>query len=198
MFYEFFSIYIKFFFLLTPFFAVTVFLVLTKDMGSTQRHINAIKATFAVVVITLTLYYLGNSIFHVFGITIDAFRVGSGCVLFLTSIELVSGRKALSQVDTQKDISVVPMALPLVVGPGTIGTLLVWGASNHKTINDIINCIALICAGISVGILLYISDYVERIIGKTGLEVLSKISGLVISALAAQIIFTGVKNFLEL
>jgi multiple antibiotic resistance protein len=192
------SVWLKFFFLLTPFFAVTIFLVMTKEMENSKRHFTALKTTAATVVICLFLYYFGNFLFKVFGITLDAFRIGAGSILFLTSISLVRESASPKNLDSKGDISVVPMAIPFIVGPGTIGALLVMGAETRAAKEHIIGCAALVGAIICVGTLLYLAVYVEKVIGKNGLNILSKISGLILSALAAQIIFTGIKNFLGL
>jgi multiple antibiotic resistance protein len=90
------------------------------------------------------------------------------------------------------------MAIPVMVGPGTIGAIMVSGVAEPAAAGIIVGCAALTAAAAGVGVLLFLADHVERLVGRTGLEVLSKISGLVISALAAQIILTGVKNFLQI
>ncbi len=193
------SVWLKFFFLLTPFFAITIFLVMTKDMTGGKRRITAIKTTCAMIVICLFLYYFGNFIFKVFGITLDAFRIGAGSILFLTSIKLTtgSGKLSVSKEDKEDgDISVTPMAIPFIVGPGTIGALLVMGTEPREPLLHIVGFFALVLAIACVGVLLYLAVFVEKIIGKSGLNILSKISGLILAALAAQIIFTGIKNFL--
>ena len=194
------SIWLKFFFLLTPFFAVTVFLVMTQNMTIAQRRFTALKTTGAMVTICLLLYYFGNMIFQIFGITLDAFRIGAGSILFLTSTGLVMGNsnKAKLEVDDESDISVVPMAIPFIVGPGTIGALLVMGAETTVTWKYIVGSSALVLAIAVTGLLLYVAVFIEKLIGKQGLNVMSKISGLILAALAAQIIFTGIKSFLNL
>jgi len=194
------SIWLKFFFLLTPFFAVTVFLVMTQDMTIAKRRFTALKTTGAMIIICLLLYYFGNIIFQIFGITLDAFRIGAGSILFLTSTGLVMGNsnKTKFEVDGESDISVVPMAIPFIVGPGTIGALLVMGAETTVTWKYIVGSSALVLAIAVTGLLLYIAVFIEKLIGKQGLNVMSKISGLILAALAAQIIFTGIKSFLNL
>jgi len=85
------SIWIKLFFLLTPFFVLSIFLSLTQDLSSGQRRRSALWLTIDVVIICLVLYFLGNAIFSVFGITLDAFRIGAGALLFLSAVDLVRG-----------------------------------------------------------------------------------------------------------
>ena len=85
------STYIRLFFLLTPFFVLSVFLSLTRDIPPARRRTVAAWLTFDVILIGLVLYFLGNAIFSVFGITLDAFRVGAGALLFLSAVDLVRG-----------------------------------------------------------------------------------------------------------
>ena len=113
---------------------------------------------------------------------------------------MVKGTKDGGKVGN-KDISqlaVVPLAIPVTIGPGTIGILLVMGASFEDTSSMLMGSLALVWAVLVIGIMLYSSSLIERIIGKQGLLVISKITGLFLAALSAQIVFTGIKNFLGL
>ena len=191
--------YVKLFFLLTPFFVVSMFLALTADMDSAKQKRTAIRTTFAVILIAFTLFYFGNTLFAIFGITLDAFRIGAGALLFISAVHLIQGTKTpiKSTEDLEDgDISVVPLAIPVVIGPATIGALLIMGAQITDTPTRIASSIALFCAILSVGCLLYLAPHIQRLIGTIGLAIMSKISGLILSALSAQIMFTGIKNFL--
>lgn len=191
--------YVKLFFLLTPFFVVSMFLALTADMDSAKQKRTAIRTTFAVILIAFTLFYFGNTLFAIFGITLDAFRIGAGALLFISAVHLIQGTKTpiKSTEDIEDgDISVVPLAIPVVIGPATIGALLIMGAQITDTPTRIASSIALFCAILSVGCLLYLAPHIQRLIGTIGLAIMSKISGLILSALSAQIMFTGIKNFL--
>lgn len=190
------SIWIKLFFLLTPFFVLSMFLVLTRDYNPCQRRKIAIWLTIDVVLICFVLFFLGNVIFRIFGITLDAFRIGAGALLFLSAVDLVRGDDTAPVTEGPGSITVVPLAIPITVGPATTGALLVMGAELGTTWEKIIGCSALLCAVLTVGALLLMAASIERVIGRTGLRILSKLTGLILSALAAQIIFTGIKHFL--
>ncbi len=190
------SIWIKLFFLLTPFFVMSVFLSLTQELSAVQRRNVALWLTVDVILICFVLYFLGNAIFSVFGITLDAFRIGAGALLFLSAVDLVRGSETSMQREDRGNITVVPLAIPITVGPATTGALLVMGSEVVTVWEKIVGCAALFSAVISMGILLFLATSIERIIGRTGLKVLSKLTGLILSALAAQIVFTGIKNFL--
>ncbi len=194
------STFLKMFFIMAPFFALTVFLTVTQEATAKEKKALAIKVTISVVITSLILLFFGKHIFSVFGITLDAFRIGAGALLFLTAVELVKGSKDSAKVG-DKDVlqlAVVPLSIPVIVGPGTIGILLVMGATFEDTSSMLTGSLALISAVLVIGFMLYSSTVFERMMGKQGLLVISKITGLILAALSAQIVFTGIKNFLAL
>ena len=193
------STFLKMFFIMTPFFVLSVFLTVTHESSPKERKKLAIKVTSSVIVISLVLLLFGNHIFEVFGI-LDAFRIGAGSLMFLSAVELIQGNKATAKVGDKDvlDLAVVPLAIPITIGPGTIGILLVMGATFESKSSMLMGSLALICAVLVIGIMLYTSSIFEKIIGKQGLLVISKITGLFLAALSAQIVFTGIKNFLGL
>ncbi|MBU3015797.1 MarC family protein [Poseidonibacter lekithochrous] len=194
------STFLKMFFIMTPFFVLSVFLTVTHDATAKERKKLAIKVTISVIVTSLILLFFGKHIFEVFGITLDAFRIGAGSLMFLSAVELIQGNKATAKVGDKDilDLAVVPLSIPITIGPGTIGILLVMGATFENTSSMVMGSFALVCAVLVIGFMLYSSSIIEKIIGKQGLLVISKITGLFLAALSAQIVFTGIKNFLGL
>lgn len=194
------SSFLKIFFIMTPFFVLSVFLTVTNDVSLKEKKNLAIKVTISIIVISLILLFFGKNIFSIFGITLDAFRIGAGALLFLSAVDLVKDNKDKGKIET-KDISelaVVPLAMPVAVGPGVIGILLVMGASFEDASSLVIGSSALVCAVVVVGVMLYLSSGIEKLLGKQGLVVVSKITGIFVAAISAQIMFTGIKNFLGL
>ncbi|AXX88308.1 MarC family membrane protein [Malaciobacter marinus] len=194
------SIYLKMFFIMTPFFVLSVFLTVTNESTIKQRHALAIKITISVIIMSLVLLFFGQHIFAVFGITLDAFKIGAGALLFLTAVELINGNKDRQEINNKSvlDLAVVPLAIPVTMGPGTIGVLLVMGAEFNTFAKLMIGSLALVMAIFTIGVMLYLSSHIEKIVGKQGLMVISKITGLFLAALSAQIIFSGIKSFLNL
>ena len=175
-----------------------MFLAMTKEEDSASKKRLALHVSSSVILVSTILLFFGNYIFEIFGITLDAFRIGAGALLFLTAISLIQGPKTDNLPKDTHAIAVVPLAIPITIGPGTIGALLIMGAGMEGAKSIFLGWLALVMAVLSVGVMLYFSGTIERIIGRNGLTVLSKITGLVLAALSAQIIFTGIKNFLEL
>ena len=132
-------------------------------------------------------------------ITLDAFRIGSGIVLLLSGIEVVRGTgiPAGRQSNDDGDIAVVPLAIPYTVGPGTVGTLLLMGAGAPSTEVKITEILGIIFAVGALGLLLFYSDTLEKVLKRKGLNILSKLTGLYLAALASQIIFEGIKNIMQ-
>jgi multiple antibiotic resistance protein len=111
---------------------------------------------------------------------------------------MISAKNDTATQGNNHDIAVVPLAMPMTVGPGVIGVLLVMGAEADSVIEKLVIGAALFLAVVTVGIILYLSTSMKRLIGERGLVILPKITGLFVSAIAAQIIFTGIQNFLKL
>ena len=194
------STFLKIFFLMTPFFVLTMFLTLTQNATFQERKKLAIKVTISVIIISFILLFFGQYIFSIFGITLDAFRIGAGALLFLTAIDLVRGKVHESNIDDKEisQLAVVPLSIPMIIGPGTTGILLVMGATFDDTSTFITGTLALLCVVLVIGFMLYSSSFIEEFVSKQSLLVVSKITGLILAALSAQIVFTGIKNFLGL
>ena len=190
------NIWLKFFFLFTPFFALSMFLSMTGEYTEQRRRRLAVMTMLAVAVLCVGLLYLGNQLFAIFGITLDAFRVGVGALLFLSAVSLVQGRKTPPELNQEADIAVVPLAMPVIVGPATTGTLLVMGAGLASIPQKAVGCLALLAAVASLGLMLLLGTSIERGIGHRGLSILSKLTGIVLAALAAQMIMDGVLGFI--
>ena len=177
--------------------ALSAFLSGTQTYGGRRKRRTALRTGVAVFIVGTVLYFFGESLFSVFGFTLDAFRIGAGALLFLTSVALMGEQRESHTPDSpDEDISVVPLAIPICMGPASIGTLMVLGASAHSMTERIIGSAALFVASALITLMLLMANHVQRILGKTGLAVLSKLTGLLLAAIAAQVVFTGVKNFL--
>lgn len=191
---------VRFLFLLAPFFVVTMFLALTRGLPAAEKASIIRRACISAFVLGLVLFFAGPLLFSAVGITLNSFRIGAGTLLFLTAISLVtSGTRnhatGLPEED-RDDIAVVPLAIPVMIGPATIGAILVYGAELKSVPEVAGGLLGLVSGLVILAILLRLSGYLERALGKTGLNILSKISGLILSAMAAEIVLTGIAGFM--
>lgn len=198
---DFFSISIKLLALTTSPAVLTAFLSGTKSHTPARKKATAIRTGAAVFSIALILYLFGDTIFNLFGFTLDAFRIGSGCLLFMTAVALMNEKPQSSSIavntdEDEGDISVVPLAIPICMGPASIGTVMVLGASATSTPERLVGAAAMLTVATLITLALFTADKIERMLGKTGMVVLSKLTGLLLSAIAAQVVFTGIRNFM--
>lgn len=191
------DVFTKVFFLLSPFFSVSMFLLLSGDMDAKARHRCASRTSLAILTICLSVYFFGNVIFHVLGITVQAFQVGAGALLFLTAIQMVTGKRSEIAQDVDEDFAVVPLAIPMIAGPGTIGTLLVLGMEISNTRERLVAGAAVFLAVAMISLSLFLAVPIARLLGQKGLQMMMKLTGLILTALAAQIIFTGIRGFVN-
>lgn len=193
---------LRFLFLMTPFFVLSMFLASTQGWSVPQKRRLSLRVGISVFLTTLILFFFGHWLFSVFDITIDAFRIGGGGLLFLSAVGLVNGRvedkkpAALDDSDERiSNISVVPLAIPVTVGPGTTAALLVSGADAGTWSLRIYGAVSLLLAVVLLTAILFAGTKIEEKVGKNGIVILSKVTGLILAAMAAQMIFTGARNF---
>ncbi len=195
---EFFAVFVKFFFILTPFFIVAVFLAMTENETVEVRHALAVRITIAVVIISLILFFAGMTIFTTLGITVDAFRIGAGALLFLSGVSLVNGKLELPAAKRSiMDLAVVPLAIPVTLGPGSVGALVVMSTETTSLTARLLTALAIMAASLAVGVLLYLSAEIKRLIGRSGISMLSKLTGLILAALSSHMMFTGIAAYLK-
>ncbi len=192
-----FNTWMKFFFLFTPFFVLSMFMSFTRDCSKTQRNTLALHSMVTVAGLCIGLLFFGKIVFALFGITLDAFRVGAGALLFLSAIPAMQGKVDSSISAVHEDVAVVPLAMPIVVGPATIGALLVLGGDMNGVVEKLLGCMAVVLAVVCLWLILRMGSSIERALGARGLRIMTKITGLVLSALAAQMILMGIKHFFE-
>ena len=187
--------YLKLLFIMTPFFVLSSFITMTSHMNEREKRNTSFKVTVAVLVSCLSMFFFGKYIFDLFGITLDAFRIGAGSILFLSAVSLVNGSRKISSNEFENDIAVMPLAIPITVGPGVIGVLMVMGAEPRTALQLLEFLVALVGATLTIGVMLLSSSWLQKFISQQSLSVMQKITGLFVSAIAAQIIFTGAKGF---
>jgi multiple antibiotic resistance protein len=178
-----------------------IFAALTRDSTAAERRSAATRGVLIASAILLFFAFLGNLLLDLFGITLPALRTAGGILLFLIAIDLVfarhSGgtqttREEQAEAHTRDDISVFPLAMPLLAGPGAISAviLLTTGAASDLDYWAVIAALIIIMIAAWVTLLLAIP--IQRLLGLTGLSVVSRVVGILLAALSVQFVFDGV------
>lgn len=180
-----------------------VFIALTQGMTPQQRRAIAIRAFFVAAGLMMVFLVLGEAVLGFIGISMDAFRIAGGILLFLTALDMLFQRRqarredsaAEGQAEHHDDPSVFPLALPLIVGPGAITTviLLAGEAQNAAEMGAIAGVIIVVLLIVLLAFLA--APAIERALGKTGLNIVTRLLGMLLAALAVQFVLDGLRGF---
>ncbi|MDP5084853.1 MAG: MarC family protein [Yoonia sp.] len=180
-----------------------VFIALTQGMTAAQRRAIAIRACIVSAGLMLVFLFLGEAVLGFIGISMDAFRIAGGILLFLTALDMLFQRRqarradsaAEGQAEHHDDPSVFPLALPLIVGPGAITTIILLAGEAQSAAD--FGAIA----GVLLGVLFIVfaaflaAPAIERALGKTGLNIVTRVLGMLLAALAVQFVLDGLRGF---
>lgn len=179
-----------------------LFLAVTSGMDGTQRRQVATRATVIALGVLALFAIAGTIILSLFGITLPAFRVAGGLLLFYIAFEMIferrherhekSAERAITT-DMIHNVAVFPLAIPLIAGPGAISaTILLSGAFSQPGPRAVLVAIIVVVM-VLVWFVFLISEKLDRLLGETGRTILSRLLGVLLAALAVQFVADGVK-----
>ncbi len=189
--------FIALFIIVDPVGIVPVFISLLGRFKETERQAMIRRSVIIAGITLLVLTLIGNVIFSILGVSMYSFRIAGGILLLIISVEMLFGRRTKTGISDnlemeKDDVVIMPMAIPLLTGPGAITT----GIMLFDTAGEMLNRIFLIIDIILVFLVSYwiLSrlDYIYRILGPTGTRVVIRIMGLMLSAIAVQFVISGV------
>ncbi|WP_350334133.1 MarC family protein [Coralliovum pocilloporae] len=183
-----------------------LFLAVTAGMDDQARKQVAIRAFFISTSILLAFAFLGSSILSAIGITLPAFRIAGGLLLFWIAFEMVferrQARKSKSAeravtMDEIRNVSVFPLSIPLIAGPGAISAIILLSASSTDWVSQAEVILALVLMTLAVLAVFLIAPRIEKILGETGRVVLTRLLGLLLAALSVQFVADGIAAFIQ-
>lgn len=193
--------FVVFFVVLDPVGMVPVFWALTHRGDAAYRRRMAVWGVGLAALILLIFALAGKALLGALGIGVPAFRIAGGILLFLLSIDMIFARQSglRSTTDRERaeaahrgDISVFPLAFPLIAGPGAMTTVLLFADTPRELM--FLAVIGIMCAVLGLLLLaLLASEYLMRLLGETGANVFSRLLGLILAALSVQYVVDGVK-----
>lgn len=187
--------------LLNPFAVLSTFIALTGQWPTREKAKIMLRTCLAAMTAGIVVLFSGNIVFSLIDINIDLFKVGGGVVLMICSISLVWGNESKIRKRDASDtsISVVPLAIPMAVGPGTAAGLIIIGTEHTGTwLNHCSNIGALLVGIMVLAGVLSLGVWSEKVMSKTTISVITRLTGLFLSAIAAKMILEGVRSFLKL
>ncbi len=185
---------IALFVIIDPIGAALIFHSLVPLDDRRHRLVMAVKATLISATLLILFGNFGEPLLHKLGISIDALRISGGILLFYTAFHMITRDIEYTSTDVRKDIAVFPMSIPMLAGPGslTLAILLYSRADDYRTSLSI--TLAILTISASTLLLMILSRYVKRLIGRTGDDILRRFLGVILAALAIQFVHDGIVN----
>ncbi len=191
-----------FFATIGPVDVAAIFAVLTPAATARQRRQMALRGTLIATLLLLTFALAGDLLLKSLGISLAALRIAGGILLLLIGIDMVfariSGgtsttREETSEAATKQDISVFPLATPLIAGPGAMGAaILLMAEAQGDLIAEVLVILMLLVVLLTTFLMLLIAVRMQRLLGVTGMHVISRIFGVLLTALAVQFMIDGI------
>lgn len=190
--------------MMNPLGSLSIFLDITRKTSIIEQRKNALEATIAIFFIMLLTLWSGREVLSLFGITIPAFRFAGGIILLLMGFSMLQSKESpvshtLADDEAAKkrhSIGIVPIALPVIVGPGTMSTLIIAASDHPQSINKFWMSIICILLTLIMGLMLYYAAAIAKTVGASVIKVVTRIMGMIIMAIAVGMLADGLIGLL--
>jgi multiple antibiotic resistance protein len=189
--------------IVNPLAIVPFFIHYTQDFSEEQRRRTVLVAAFSAFVVIATSALLGLQILNFFSISLASFQVGGGMLLLISSMNMLNAQPAEAKPNTNEmedgaakaargaSIAVVPLTIPLLTGPATMSTVVIY-AEKAKTVLQLTTLVGYgVVIAIATAICFSLAEPIARVLGKTGINVMTRLMGLILAALSVEVMADG-------
>ena len=191
------------FVLVDPIAAVPTFLAMTGDKcdRGRRRHM-AVRAAWTCFFVLLTFSLAGTLIFKLFGITLAAFKIAGGVILGLIGMDMLRAKRSATKEtpseteegSEKEDVGIIPLGIPMLAGPGSISTVMVLMSQNADWPHAVVVVCAIAATALVSFLVLAAADKVSSYLHETGIRILTRMMGLLLTAIAVQFVLNGLKD----
>ena len=190
--------------IINPLGAIPVFLGFTKNHKNLNiKSVTNTCATACTITILVSLLF-GQLLLNFFGISVASFTIGGGFLLFTMAFSMISGQQSTTKINTEeirsfdfeREIGIIPLAIPLLSGPGAISTSIIHAKNFTTTAHWVIAIIMVVLIGIFIKIILSYAENIGERLGQIGLNVMTRIMGLILLSMSIEMIAAGIKEIL--
>lgn len=192
---------------MNPFGTIPVFVTLTQEHSKPERNKIAFRTSLNVLIILLVSFFAGKFILLFFGITLNSLKIAGGLIIVSSGFALLTGEfnkhkgmkkeKVKADINTRSEISLTPLAIPMIAGPGTISLLIAYNKEFDK-LNEVLIIIGAIVLSLAcIYLILKSSFYITKLLGASGINALSRIIGFIVIAIGVELIISAVVNILD-
>ncbi|MBJ6373371.1 MarC family protein [Sedimentitalea arenosa] len=191
--------FVTLFVVIDPIGLAPLFMAMTHGMAGAQRRAIGLRACLVAIGILTLFAAFGEALLGFIGISMAAFRVAGGILLFLTALDMLFERRTKRREDQTSDDghdpSVFPLAIPLIAGPGSIATMILL-VGQKPGIEGFALVVGVMVSVVALAFLLFlVSGILARLLGKTGINVVTRLFGMLLAALAVQFVLDGLREF---
>jgi len=192
--------FVTLFIIVDPIALTPMFVALTQGLTPAQRRIIGLRACVAAALILTVFALAGEAVLNFIGISMPAFRIAGGILLFLTALEMLFERRSQrredqADLDDFPDPSIFPLAIPLLAGPGAIASVILLVGEQPGYIGTA-SVLGVMIAVLGIVFLFFLSaGLLERALGKTGINIVTRLFGMLLAALAVQFVLDGLRGF---
>jgi len=180
------------FIIVDPFGNVPIFMGLTEKLTDSERRKIFNTAILVGIALLLVFAFTGQEIFLIFGISINSFQVAGGLLLLITSLKILVSGSLYESTDTVEGLGAVPIAMPLLVGPGAITTTIL----NLQSYGILVTIVSVLIVMLLTWLILRYVNQIYRVLGRTGSVVIARVMSLLLAAIAVQFILVGIAHYL--
>ena len=194
--------FIALFVILDPFAAVPIFLALTKTYSESERGRIANIAAVTVMIVLVVSALSGDTLLHTMGTSLASFRVGGGIVLLLMALAMLSGQTGAvrttpeeeAEAEDRNAIAVVPLAVPLMAGPGSISTAIIQMQRSNMEYHGLLVIITIILVCLLLWLVLRLATIIGKALGQIGLNIINRLFGLLLAAISVEFMANGLRE----
>ncbi len=189
--------------ILNPLGIMPIFMTMTSDLSAQERRRTARKSVFIAFIILLAFTFSGQILFNFFGISVHSFRIVGGIIFFLVGFDMLQARLGKTKVTPEEvksyvnDISVTPLAIPMITGPGAITNSIVLMEDSDTILKKAILIGIITVIFILIYVILASSTKIIKVLGETGNKVLMRLMGLIVMVIAVEFFFAGLKPIIQ-
>lgn len=189
----------SFFTLINPLGTMPIFMSMTADLSEADRARTARKAAIVAFFVVAAFAFTGQLLFRFFGISVDSFRIVGGVIFFIMGMDMLQariGRVKLKDDEVKTyitDISVTPLAIPMICGPGAITNAIVLMEDASSVSMKVILILSIALIMYATYLILLSSSRLIKMLGQTGINVMMRIMGLIVMVIAVEFLFSGLK-----
>lgn len=189
----------SFFTLINPLGTMPVFMSMTADLSAEERNHTAKKASIVSLFTIIAFALTGQLLFRFFGISVNSFRVVGGVIFFIMGMDMLKARLGQVKIKDEEvkkyitDISITPLAIPMICGPGAITNAIVLMEDATTFMHKVILITSIMLIMALTYLILYSSSKLMKFLGETGVNVMMRIMGLIVMVIAVEFFFSGLK-----